>query len=124
VAQPQNPIQLAIALFPGITYILASIAFLYYGLANYCKVNRIKSRTLRAKMRTVILPRLKILTGLCWSCFTIRGSIEIYLNMQPPPPMIWWWLDLLYYGLLEVLPLVLMLLVFRMGNTTTSSTII
>jgi len=117
--------------FVGACYVVISISFLYYGIRLYWRFRSVQQRELIHKVRAVILPRVKILTGLCWSCFIIRGALVIWnatsdffsTNGKGWPDEIFWWVDFIYYSLLEIMPLFFMLLIFKSPGEKESSSI-
>lgn len=144
---------MAICLYDGALYIVASIGFSIYGLLSaflpiswmigshlylmarfYCKFRGGHNRQpLLSKTRFDILPRVKLLTLLCGIIFTLKAFLVIWSSVGDWAVGNYWyyepfsrgrfrstltylcyrWLDLAYYSTLEVLPLVLMMLVFR-----------
>ena len=92
-------------------YILTALAFLIYGLGFYYKFTRV-NRALLVKMRHSILPKVKYFTALCSLCFLVRGGMTLS-NAVSNWPARFWWFDLCYYGLLEILPVTLMLFILR-----------
>jgi len=103
VPQGATTLQQAIIVYTGATYLLISLAFLYYGTRIYCQ----------GLTPPNILPHLIILTILCWILLTLRGAFVLWNSTAPWEDSLFWWVDITYFGLLEVLPIVLMLVVFK-----------
>lgn len=76
-----------------------------------------KNGPLLQKVKTQVLPRVKILTIATTICYTLRASITIWSTWQAWPTQLFWVIDLVYYLFLEILPTVLMLIVLQYKNT-------
>jgi len=119
--------------FLGCCYLIISVCFLYYGIRLYWRFRKVKQRELIHRVRSIILPRVKILTSLCWSCFILRSALVIWNatadfysvtgQVDPWPDDWYWWIDIVYYTLLELMPLFFMLLIFKSPETKESSSI-
>jgi len=101
VPQGVTVMQHAIILYTGITYVLISVAFLYYGIVIYYQ----------DLTPSNVLPHLILFTLLSWFLFTLRGAFVIWNSVTILEDTIFWWVDLAYFGTLEVLPIALMLIV-------------
>jgi len=97
-------------------YLLASLGYLIYGARFWCRLSTPNTQPLLSKMRRKVLPRVIILTVLCTGCFILRGFVTLYFVFVPLPDVEYWWMDPVYFGCLEILPLCLMLSIFRHNN--------
>jgi len=114
---PQEKIPLATTLletiiftYTGALYIAVSIGFALYGYRFYVRFSDVPS--LMGVVKFELLPRVKLLASLCVVIFTIRGACVIW-DTYSPWPAEWWWVDLVYYTLLEVVPIILMLRILK-----------
>jgi hypothetical protein len=107
----QTPFQRAIWFFDAGLYVLSALGFLLYGGRFYFKFSR-ERKPLLAKMRQTVLPKVKYLTLMLSLCFLIRGGMTLSNGISNWTNGLWW-IDLVYYALLEVIPIVLMLLILR-----------
>jgi hypothetical protein len=103
--------EIAVMVIDATLYIVTALAFLVYGIGFYYKFTRV-NRALLVKMRHTILPKVKYFTALCSLCFLVRGGLTLS-NAVSNWPMNFWWFDLGYYGLLEIVPIILMLFILR-----------
>lgn len=103
--------EIAVMVIDSTLYIATALAFIIYGIGFYYKFTRV-NRALLVKMRQTILPKVKYFTALCSLCFLVRGGLTLS-NSVSNWPRNFWWFDLCYYGLLEIVPIILMLFILR-----------
>lgn len=106
-----TPMQRAIWFFDASLYLISALGFLIYGGRFYFTFSRDR-KPLLAKMRNTVLPKVKYLTIMLSICFLIRGGMTLSNGITNWTNSLWW-IDLVYYAVLEVLPIVLMLLILR-----------
>jgi hypothetical protein len=109
--QVDSSLEKSVMVIDAVLYILTALGYLVYGIGFYYKFTRV-NRALLVKMRRTILPKVKYLTALCSLCFFVRGGLTLS-NAVSNWPNQFWWFDLFYYGLLEILPVILMLFILR-----------
>jgi len=112
---PSTPIQKALNGADAFIYFVTSLLFLAYGGGFYFHFSEWGGGKgpLLNKMKTAILPRVKILTVLFTSCFIARGILCIISTFSQPSMNCEQWVVFAYYASLEVFPIILMLLVLH-----------
>jgi len=116
---PKTPVQQGLFGFAAVGYLAVSLLFLFYGIRVYMKfkatlLHRVSAAT---KMSAQVLPRIMVLTVLSACIWTTRSILALWVVIKPWDDAYTWWIDLLNYTLLEVVPLSLMMAVFRQPTT-------
>jgi len=114
-----NVCQQAVTMFSACCYILLGFGFAYKGLRFYWFF-KTSDTTMplyyeyaKKQQEDNILPRIKHITILCALCFSLRGVLTLLRAVINIPTQVYWFIFLPYWGILEVLPLTLMLFILK-----------
>eukprot|EP01127_Copromyxa_protea_P018513 TRINITY_DN5847_c0_g1_i2.p1 TRINITY_DN5847_c0_g1~~TRINITY_DN5847_c0_g1_i2.p1 ORF type:complete len:279 (-),score=35.75 TRINITY_DN5847_c0_g1_i2:130-966(-) len=112
---PETLLQKVLNTFDGALYFIITVGYLVYGGGFYYKFY--KNGPLLSRVKTHVMPRVKILTVAISICYTFRAVITIWNTWVVWPKELFWVIDLVYYLFLEILPNILMLIVLQHRST-------
>jgi hypothetical protein len=98
-----------VMILDAIVYICLIISYLVYGLLFWTQLANHRSRMSTVRRR--ILRKVQLLTGVVAICFSLRIAVIVWSMVSTS----WatWYFDALYFGLLELLPLVVALFIIH-----------
>jgi len=89
-------------------YLLTSLGYLSYGLMIHLKLSASQKTP---KGRSAIR-KIQLLASIISICFIVRATL-VLLDIFQVDLSVHWWLDLVYYGSLECLPVVIMIAILH-----------
>eukprot|EP01113_Clastostelium_recurvatum_P044861 TRINITY_DN7617_c0_g1_i4.p1 TRINITY_DN7617_c0_g1~~TRINITY_DN7617_c0_g1_i4.p1 ORF type:complete len:403 (-),score=78.06 TRINITY_DN7617_c0_g1_i4:22-1230(-) len=110
-----QPIEKAIMVYDGSVFVLASVGFAVYAFKILRRMSGSRGRD--------TIKRIKSIAFITVLAFTVRALFSILSPFLIPAISEYWFTDVCFYGILELLPLTLMLRIIRLDTTSRVATL-
>uniref|UniRef100_A0A7S1YEU1 THH1/TOM1/TOM3 domain-containing protein n=1 Tax=Sexangularia sp. CB-2014 TaxID=1486929 RepID=A0A7S1YEU1_9EUKA len=109
-----NAMEVAITVIVACMYLIASGAFLVYGVRFYAELVRAGTPIFTKRTRRQrIVAEVQMITVTLAIAFIVRATLTLYQLFTPRPISSVWYTDIVYFTCTEVLPLLLLLITVR-----------
>lgn len=114
VSVSTNLAEMTIIAFVALLYFVTAFAFLVYGTRFYAELRRTGAKvfTVQSRRQRIVL-EVQIITMVFTLCFLVRGGLTIWQIFTSEALSAVWFSDLLYFGMLELLPMTMLVVILR-----------